>query len=395
MNTGQPIYNELQCFINKKGDKVASIVTNIPIEYNNEIVGVIEFAQDIKRVERIYTSIDNWLANSNFNKVLHTHDRINKYSFDDFITCNNDLIKLIEKVKKMSAFGSNILIYGETGTGKEIFAQSIHNASKRKNMPFIAQNCAAIPENLLESILFGTERGGFTGALDKEGLFEQAHKGTLLLDELNSLPIYLQAKLLRVLQDGYIRRIGSNKDKKVDVRVIASINEEPGKLLEEGKLREDLFYRLNALYIKILPLRERKEDIYLISNHYLKRYCDSLGRKMPRFSKEVKEIFDQYDWKGNVRELINVIEYIVMSMEDDEVIRVRNLPEYMINKIKLNNFNNSDSETYHQKIMNYERELINDALIKNKWNISRTAKMLNIKRQTLQNKMNRIGIKTK
>jgi len=240
---------------------------------------------------------------------------------------------LIEKIKELYATDLNVLIYGETGTGKEIIAQSIHNMSNRKNKPFIAQNCAAIPENLLESILFGTTKGSFTGAVDRVGLFEQANGGTLLLDELNSMPIHLQPKLLRVLEEGCITRIGSHIEKKVDVKVISTVNVEPTLLIEQKKLREDLFYRLCRISVYIPPLRERKEDILFLANHFINVHNFSKN-KSAKLSMEVKEIFKRYRWDGNVRELKNIIESAFDVLKNGKEIKIEHLSCYFVEKLK-------------------------------------------------------------
>lgn len=395
LKTGKPIYNDLQNYINKKGKKIFSVITNIPIIEDGEVLGVIEFAEDINRIEKLYKSVDNWLNYPKINNMNSSVDIISYYNFDDFKTCNKSLINLIKKLKKVASYGSNVLIYGETGTGKEIIAQSIHNASSRKNKPFIAQNCAAIPENLLESILFGTEKGSFTGAITKEGLFEQANGGTLFLDELNTLPVYLQAKLLRVLQEGYIRRVGGNEVRKVNVRVIATVNEDPLELIESQRLRQDLFFRLSTLYIRIPPLRERKEDILFLTNYFVDKYSTLFNVPAPKLSKEVLDFFVNYDWKGNVRELINVIEYVIMTVEDSEEIQIKHLPAYLLDylnrKEESTEYKNFDS--YFDLVNNFERKVILKALNRNKWNVSKTAKDLKIKRQTLQNKIKKLNIK--
>ena len=395
LKTGTPIFNDIQSYLNVRGRKIFSIVTDIPIIVDGETVGAIEIAQDIGRIETLYSSIDNWYNKNVPKKISDNSEKANYYNFDDFITCNKDLLKLIEKVKKMARYDSNVLIYGETGTGKEIFAQSIHNSSRRRDKPFIAQNCAAIPENLLESILFGTEKGSFTGALDKEGLFEQANGGTLLLDELNSLPIYLQAKLLRVLQEGYIRKVGGSVDKKVDVRVIATINEKPSGLIKMGKLREDLFYRLSILYIYIPPLRARKEDLFALTNYYFEKYSSMINVKTPKISDEVINLFDKYKWKGNVRELKNVIEYIMITIDKSKSVEMKHLPNYLVERFKNDIDIDGDidkKKSYQDMVSSFEKKLIVETLIKCRWNVSRTSKILNIKRQTLQNKIKKFGI---
>lgn len=394
LKTGKPIYNDLQSYINKKGKKIFSIITNIPIIEDGEIQGVVEFAENINKIDKLYKSVNDWLNYPKLNNLESNVDNINCYNFDDFKTCDKSLLNLIEKVKRIASYDSNVLIYGETGTGKEIFAQSIHNASKRKNKPFIAQNCAAIPDNLLESILFGTEKGSFTGAITKEGLFEQANGGTLLLDELNTLPAYLQAKLLRVLQEGYIRRVGGNELRKIDVRVIATVNEDPLELIKTQRLRQDLFFRLSTLYIRIPPLRERKEDIFFLTDYFIDKYSSMFKIPVPKLSKELLNFFETYEWKGNVRELINVIEYIMMTAEGEEEIKIKHLPAYLLDYINRKDIHEEDAnhDTYSELVNEFEKELILNALNRNRWNVTKTAKELKIKRQTLQNKMKRLNI---
>ena len=203
---------------------------------------------------------------------------------------------------------SNIIMVGETGTGKELLSQAIHYNSSRKDKAFLAINCATLPESLFEAILFGTEKGGFTGAENKIGLFEQANGGTLLLDEINSLPTELQAKLLRVLQEKIIRRIGGTKDIPVDVRIISTTNENPKEIIKSGKMRLDLYYRLNLIFLELPPLRERKDDILLLSKKFLTRYNKKLNKDVKGLTKEVEKIFTEYLWPGNIRELENVIQ---------------------------------------------------------------------------------------
>lgn len=397
LNVGTPIFNELQSYTNGNGRKVFSIVTTVPIKFGDKIAGAMEIAKNIDKVDKASKSADNWINKCNNRSINNDITKTNYYGFDDFITCDKYILDLIDKVKRMARFESNVLICGETGTGKEIFAQSIHNISSRKHKPFIAQNCAAIPENLLESILFGTEKGSFTGATDKEGLFEQADGGTLLLDELNSLPLHLQTKLLRVLQEKYIRRVGGNIEKRVDVRVIATVNEEPLKLIETGRLRQDLFFRLSTLYIYIPPLRNRKDDIFLLIEQYIKRYSILFGIRPVELSKKVSNFFYDYEWSGNVRELINVIEYILMNVDEDERIQLKHLPYYLLEKLERNNMNSGFKKkyinnSYHDMLDEFERKIILEELIRCKWNVTKTAEMLNIKRQTLQNKIKRLKI---
>ncbi|MEY8338508.1 sigma 54-interacting transcriptional regulator [Lachnospiraceae bacterium 62-35] len=244
-----------------------------------------------------------------------------KYTFDDIIGASQAIHDNIRMARRYSRVDSNVLIIGETGTGKELFAHSIHQESSRRDEPFVALNCAALPENLLESELFGYEPGAFSGASKngKIGLFELAHRGTIFLDEIGEVPIALQAKLLRVLQEREIRRIGSDRVTPVNVRVISATNINIEKQIEEGNFRSDLYYRLNLLDIVIPPLRERKEDVQDLVDYYLTRFACDMGRRIPRVSKEAARMLREYDWPGNVRELRNICERLIVLTETEEI----------------------------------------------------------------------------
>ncbi|MPM61644.1 Arginine utilization regulatory protein RocR [bioreactor metagenome] len=305
----------------------------------------------------------------------------------------------IKKCEKASKSDASVFIYGETGTGKELISQSIHYASNRKEHPFIAQNCAALPESLFEGILFGTIKGGFTGAVDRPGLFEQANKGTLLLDEINSMPMTLQAKLLRVLQEGYVRRVGGTKDIPVDVRVIATTNESPTQILNENKIRRDLYYRLNVINIEIPPLRERKEDISLLCDMFIKKYNRKLNKDVKGISYDSINYLKKHSWQGNVRELENVI-YSTMSMMDNEkniVPEMIHLNDYYNLKEKKTNESYSledlEYKTLDHIIGDVEEGYIIESLEKTGYNISKSAAILGINRQNLQYKMKKYNIK--
>lgn len=394
VRTGKSINNKVKVQFNNKGEIVYLVTTNIPIIKDEEIIGAIEYIKTEKSFGDLFSYIskgENSIAEkkevSNLNKSIG-------YVFDDFLTIEKDMLSLIDNIKHMSLYDYNVFIYGETGTGKEIIAQSIHNRSSRKNKAFIAQNCAAIPENLLESIFFGTEVGSFTGATEKSGLFEQANGGTLLLDELNSLPVFLQAKLLRVLQEGRVRRIGGKKDIEVDVRVIGTTNEKPDVLIKENRIREDLYYRLGPIYINIPPLRHRKADIDYLTKIFIKRESKAIKVREPQVSVVVKDFFRQYPWQGNVRELKNIVSYILLNTSCTDIITLEHLPHYMQDNmidmegldIELNNLN------YHQKIIEFEKIIIKNALKITKGNVSEASKMLEIKRQTLQYKIKKMKL---
>lgn len=308
-----------------------------------------------------------------------------RYTFDDIIGSSSVLMSCKEKAARASKTSSPILVFGETGTGKELFVQAMHNSSSRKNNAFIAQNCAAIPSTLLEAMLFGASKGSFTGAEDRKGLFEMADRGTLYFDEINSMPLDLQGKILRVLQEGAIRRVGSTSLKTVDVRVIASLNETPEKLIEEGRLRKDLYYRLNVVRIDIPPLRCRKEDIPSLISFFI----DKFNKK---FHGEVKGVEDKalqslilWDWEGNIRELEHLIEAI-FNFKLDGYISLEDL-----NQVGF--YNNTRLPSLKDRLDNVERTYIIEALAIAEFNVSKAAEILGIPRQTLQSKMKRLNIR--
>jgi len=250
-----------------------------------------------------------------------------RFSLDDIIGSSSAITALKEQARKIAKSESTVLIRGESGTGKEVLAQSIHRLSHRSNGPFVAINCAAIPESLLESELFGYEEGAFTGAKKggKPGRFELAKGGTLFLDEIGDMPLYLQAKLLRVLQERRIERVGGTKSIEVDVRIIAATHKDLESMIANNQFREDLYFRLNVIPLYVPPLRERKEDLYELIQYYMNKFCKRFGKEPKRFSSQaLKKIFD-YHWPGNVRELENMVEYIV-NLEIGDLVTVSSLP---------------------------------------------------------------------
>lgn len=227
---------------------------------------------------------------------------------DDIVTQNKKMYHLKSIIRSIAQNDSATLIYGETGTGKELFAEALHSLSTRSKKPFLSQNCAAIPDNLLESMFFGTEKGGFTGAESKKGLFELANGGTLFLDEINSMDIAMQAKLLKALEEQKVRRIGGREDIRFDVRIVCASNEDPEVLVQEGRLRSDFYYRIGVVRLRLPPLRDRKEDILLLANHYIRIYNQRMHKQILGLSQMTKDLFLHWSWPGNVRELKNTIE---------------------------------------------------------------------------------------
>lgn len=264
------------------------------------------------------------------------------YTLDDIITQSPCMTALKERIAQVAQSMSNVLICGETGTGKELVAESIHTASSRRRKPFLAQNCAAIPSELLESIFFGTEKGSFTGAESKMGLFEMAAGGTLFLDEINSMSLAMQVKLLKALEEKKIRRLGGTKDIVTDVRVVCATNELPELLLQERRLREDLYYRISVVRLEIPPLRDRREDISLLTNYFIRRYNRQMGRSIQALSDMVSNLFSEWDWPGNVRELKNTIESAFNVAQGDHIV-IHDIHNAM-RMIHLTPFQYNDSE---------------------------------------------------
>jgi arginine utilization regulatory protein len=380
LNNNEEFKDMVQQYSNNDGKNITSINTTIPVIINDKTVAAIEIARDMTQLKKLNEKIC-MLENAVSSKQSN-------YTFKDIIGNSSKIRNEVNKAVKASLSNSSVLIYGETGSGKELFAQSIHYNGIRKDRPFIAINCAAIPSALLEGMLFGTVKGSFTGAENKKGLFEEAHRGTVLLDEINSMEPYLQSKLLRVLQDGYIRPVGSNKIIDIDVRVIATLNEEPEELIKEGKLRKDLYYRLSVMRIDVPPLRERKEDIELLVKYFINHYNSLLSKNIKVLSKDMMERFLEYGWPGNIRELKNTVEAAMNMVDDGELLT----KEFFENKIALVGDLNLDSKysgdmSLSEYLEEIEKTIILKSYMKNGENITRTAEELKISRQNLQYKI--------
>lgn len=376
-----------QTYLNKDGREITTVNTTVPVIEDGELIGAIEIAKNITDVQKMSRTILELRREMDQPQKSKQH-KIKKYSFDNLYGQNETFLETVALAKRAAKTPASVLIYGETGTGKELIAQSIHFASDRQNKPFLAQNCAALPANLLESILFGTAKGGFTGAVDRPGMFEQANGGTLLLDELNSMPPELQGKLLRVLQEQYIRRVGGTKDLPVDVRILATVNEPPQELLEKGIIRKDLYYRLNIIEIDIPPLRQRPDDILLLAEQFMEKYNKKYGKQIWMMANSAEQKLLDYDYPGNVRELENIIMSAISMVDDDEHVlqdkhlainRRKTLPQQGLYELK-----DGGLDAYLARI---EKSMIENALVAHGGNISKAAESLGIKRQTLQHKI--------
>jgi len=381
----EPIINEKQYLNIFKERTVTILATTLPLISGDDVIGTIEIDRYLDEDLAQYEEED---FNNNINQ--------NNYFFtiDNIITNNPTMIEVKNQTLKAAKTSSPVMIYGETGTGKELIAQAIHNHSFRKDNPFIVQNCASIPSSLGESILFGTTKGSFTGAENKVGLFEIANGGTLVLDELNSMDIALQSKLLRVTENGHFRRLGGKNIINVDVRLISTINEEPYLLIESNKIRKDLFYRLGVVLIYLPPLRDRKDDIPLLIDSFINEYNKKMQKKIKGISKEVKELVMDYNWPGNVRELKNFIEGAFNFAEKDIIDR-DSIPYHIIS-IDKNNNSNIDIESkfdLNEALKEQEIKYIKLALEKSK-TITDAAKLLKISRQLLKYKLDSYGIET-
>ncbi|MEH6943900.1 sigma-54 interaction domain-containing protein [Bacillus sp. JJ722] len=394
LNKGMVIQNSKQTYFNHHGQEITTITNTYPLydDDNLTIIGAIEVAKDISHLERIIK-----------NNILNKGNT--RYTFDSIIGRSPNFVDVIEASKRVTRTTSSILIIGETGTGKELFAQSIHNGSNRSAQPFISQNCASLPESLIEGILFGTKKGAFTGSIERPGLFEQAEGGTLLLDEINSLSPNLQAKLLRALQEKTIRRVGDTKDKSIDVRIIATINEDPIEAITNNHLRKDLYYRLSVVSLFVPPLRNRKQDIELLSNHFINKFNQLFDMIVQPIGQDILSYFLHYDWPGNVRELEHIIEGMMNLLEQHELYITPNLLPYTL---KQRNASKETVQTLPVKhaepikndflpldtyMENVEKAYLKQVLDHHDNNISQSAKALQVSRQSLQYRLRKYNIK--
>lgn len=319
-----------------------------------------------------------------------------KNSFETVIGKSKKIKQIYSMIEKIAGTDSTILVTGESGTGKELAARAIHSLSPREENRFVSINCGALPENLLESELFGHVEGAFTGAVaDKVGLFEVAQRGTLFLDEVGEMAPWTQVKLLRTLQDKKIRRVGGTEEAAIDVRIIAATNQDLKKKISEGKFREDLFYRLNVISFEMPPLRERKEDVPLFVNHFLKKYSMEIGKSMKRIAPDVMKLFESYPWPGNIRELENVIERTV-AIEDRETITLDSLPDELLTARK-----REETDLLFQKnfcltsfLDEAAQSYIKQARLLSGGNLKKTASLLGISYRNLRYLIDKYKLKT-
>jgi len=398
LNYGECTIGKEGELVNFKGERIYLRGTTFPIKEGERIIGainIVTYPQNAKSEIKVTP-----LGGRTYKKL---------YELTDIIGRSHRIQVLRSRIEKVAKTSSSVLIYGETGTGKEMVAQSIHTASARREKPFISQNCAAIPGNLLESIFFGTTEGSYTGAKNRPGIFEAADGGTIFLDEINSMDINIQAKLLRALEDKKIRRIGGTQERSVNVRIIAAVNEPPLDCIKRGKLRPDLFYRLGSVTIDIPSMRERLEDFDLLMQYYMNHYNREMERNITGVEPEVREILGTYHWPGNVRELRNVLEGAYNFCEGD-TIRREDIPAYIFvlheeeqKRKQRENAAVPEAEEelnrgIHQggslksSVDAFEKQLILKEM-KHAKNLSQLAERLGITRQTLNQKLTKYGLK--
>lgn len=376
-----------------QGNKM--IAMRIPIKKGGQVVGAVgkTMFKDIGDFQMIQKKVQELEKELEYYKSEYDNNRSAKYTFKGIIG-NTDKVMELKKVgERVAKSKSNVIITGESGTGKELFAHAIHNASNRRLGPFVRINCAAIPAELLESELFGYEEGAFTGAKrgGKKGKFEIANGGTILLDEIGDMPLNMQAKLLRVLQEKEFESVGGNVVKDLDVRIIASTNRNLRKLVEEKKFREDFYYRLNVVTLKLPPLRERKEDIKELAIALKNKLTKKLGIYVEGISKKTIEYLEGYDWPGNIRELENVIERAINLLDSELIIEPHHLPERITKKRTQNIY--TGKKKLKTVLDEVERDMIIEYLKRNEGNKNQTAKALGVSRVSLYKKLDKYNIK--
>lgn len=379
MRTGEPILNEKQIVTDFRGRRQILVCSTFPLEYGGELIGTMETSVFYNKDSQL-DSKNHWLTNPH--KGL--------FVLDDIVTRNPEMLALKETALRVAANPSPVLVWGETGTGKELFAQSLHSHSPRARGPFISQNCAAIPASLLESTLFGTTRGSYTGAENRKGLLKQADGGTLFLDEVNSMDLSIQAKILKAIEEKRFRPVGGEQDIHSDVRIVSAMNVDPITAVREGMLRKDLLYRLGVIQLALPPLRKRQEDILLLTDFFVEQYNRKMNRSITGVSELVQNALLAHDWPGNVRELRNMVES-AFNLCTGSVIQLNDIPRYILYHEEEQNpapGSNSLPEglSLQEAVSQYERSLIVSALERSR-TVTEAAEKLRMTRQSLQYKM--------
>lgn len=395
-NTKKPILGKYYEYGLGYGKTTAIIMDVIPYIVDDEVKGICTIGRNVNQIKDFL--IETLEYNNRRKKKRDGRVNGTRYFFDDIVGKSAAMKRMVERAKQFAKSDSPLLIYGETGTGKELVAQSIHNGSMFLDGPFVSVNCAAIPETLLESTLFGTTKGSFTGAADKPGLIELADGGTLFLDEINSMPLTLQPKLLRALQEKMIRRVGSDKEIDVNFRLISAVNRSPEEILKNGIIRDDLFFRLAAIELKIPPLRERKEDIEYLVYTFISKYNTRFGRMVEGMEPALSLAMQAYDWPGNIRELENLVESAMNLVPPHEkILRMEYLSDYFhekFSKIRESGIvvETKDGLTMKERLALYEANLFRESLKRNEYNVAKVAEEFDMTRQNVYLRMKKLGI---
>ncbi len=414
LSNGESIIKEEQSYFNKYGQKITTLNSTYPLNLSDNKIWALEIAQDITELKNLYLKLNQLQEKLYVRKT--SGSQTTTYTLEDVRGTSPAIKRVLKTARQAAANDSPVLLIGATGTGKELFAQGIHAASPRCNSPFVAQNCAALPDSLLEGILFGTRRGGFTGAVDRKGLFQQASGGSLLLDEIDSLSAALQAKLLRVLQEGRVRPVGGREEIEVDLRIIATMTVSPLTAIKEGRLREDLFYRLAVILLKLPPLKERRQDILPLTEYFINEYNRVFNLEVQGISERLQQIFLGYSWPGNVRQLKHVIEGAMNLIETERIINpdkvdfhLLELPEATEEQNILSGSDRTDKKldfpaeffdryptegnsTLPELLNSWEKNYIRAILARFDGNVSQAAGELGLSRQSLQYRIKKYGI---
>lgn len=367
-----------------------AVISAMPLYMDGEFVGAVSTDKDATETTNLIFELEETR-----DKLKQLQDEVSvivdRYSFDQVAGRSKIIQEKIVRAKQVARTKASVLIVGESGTGKEVFARAIHKESGRKG-PFIAVNCSAIPESLFESEMFGYVGGAFTGALKKGkmGKFELAHEGTLFFDEIGDMPLYMQAKILRALQERNIVRVGAEKPVPVDVRVISATHHNLDKLVAEDKFREDLYYRLNVVKIELPPLRSRREDIPILVSGFIQEFCTENNLQVPQLTPEVLAALMQYEWKGNIRELKNTVEHLVIFSKKGRI-DLSSAPEFLLQRPSRGSDTGSGLNL-ENRMAQAEREIIDKAMKMAGGNKSRAAKLLGVPRSTLYYKLKAYGI---
>ena len=383
---------ELLNALKKKSPQTVAIMMTAYGDIDNAVetikAGAFDYLLKPFSAEILIATVNRAFLNKDFtkNEPVRLTSKISKPSGQGrrIITQNAQMLELIKFVENISYSRSTVLIMGDTGTGKEMFARHIHQTSPRAEKPFMAVNCAALPEGLLETELFGHEKGAFTGAIErKDGKFELAHKGTLLLDEVTEMSLPLQAKLLRVLQEHEIDKVGGRTPIPVDVRIVATTNRNIKKRIQENQFREDLYYRLNVIPLKLIPLRDRIDDIQTLAEHFIEKHSKGLNKSISHIANETIELLQKYRWPGNVRELENIIERATLMCQEDTL-----LPSHLFfDEEDIQIGKTQPLENFRGTIYDMEKELITQTLEEVNGNKTKAAESLGISIRTLRNKL--------